>query len=421
MNIAPNSHPSLARRAVLAVGLGTALSLLGDTTLYTVLPTHTLEAGITLAGVGVILSANRWVRLLLNGPAGAIYDRGRRKPLFISALFLGALSTALYGLTRGFWPLLASRLLWGLAWAGIWVGGNTIILDVATRERRGRLVGAYQVAFFIGAAGGAILGGALTDRIGYHSTLLVHSGLTLLGAFLALVLLPETRSAAQPPPEPLARGGPAPHAPRARAHGIAASLLLAVNRLVVAGMLASTMGLLLRQALGDRVILDGATVGVATLTGLALGASTLISMFSAPLLGALSDRTPSRWHAVGAGLVPGVAGMALLSMATPASIALAIPLTAVASGGNQGLSTALVGDVEGIARRGRRLGWLFTVGDLASAIGPPLAYALLPLTGLRGVYLLGAALFSATLIMAVVLGARLGIRRGPTPPADRED
>ncbi len=81
-------------KVLLPLGLGTALSLMGDATLYTVLPTHAAEAGIALAAVGIILSANRFIRLFLNGPAGYAYDRSPRRRLFIPALFIGALSTA---------------------------------------------------------------------------------------------------------------------------------------------------------------------------------------------------------------------------------------------------------------------------------------------------------------------------------------
>ena len=43
--------------------------------------------------------------------------------------------------------------------------------------------------------------------------------------------------------------------------------LMGVNRLVVAGMLMSTFGLLLFEQIGDSVQIAGLAVGVATLTG----------------------------------------------------------------------------------------------------------------------------------------------------------
>ena len=180
-------------RVLVPVGLGTGLSLMGDSSLYTVLPTHVAEAGVPLATVGILLSANRFIRLVLNVPAGMAYDRWPRRPLFVAALFIGAASTAIYALTQGFWPLFIGRLLWGLAWVGIWVGGNTIILDLSRQDNRGRWVGVYQISFFLGASGGAILGGLLTDWLGYHQAMGFGASLTLLGAIVALLFLPETR------------------------------------------------------------------------------------------------------------------------------------------------------------------------------------------------------------------------------------
>jgi predicted MFS family arabinose efflux permease len=58
------------------------------------------------------------------------------------------------------------------------------------------------------------------------------------------------------------------------------------------------------------------------------------------------------------------------------------------------MSTALIGDLGQREHQGRRLGTLFTAGDLASAAGPPLAFWLLPLVGLRGIYWSAAGLFA---------------------------
>ena len=197
----PSTHPSIATepsthpagRILFPLGLGTALSLMGDATLYTVLPTHTVEAGVVLSQVGIILSVNRAIRVFLNGPAGIVYDKSPRRRLFVSALFVGALSTAVYAATKGFWPLLVGRLLWGLAWSGIWVGGATVIMDVTTLSDRGRWSGLYQTWFFLGAALGAFAGGLLTDKVGYTTTMWIGATLTALGGLVAAALLPETR------------------------------------------------------------------------------------------------------------------------------------------------------------------------------------------------------------------------------------
>ncbi len=373
---------------------------MGDSSLYAVLPTHVVEAGVSLASVGVILSANRFIRLLFNVPAGLAFDRWPRRPLFVVALFCGAGSTALYALTQGFWPLLLGRLLWGLAWVGIWVGGNTIIMDISDQHSRGRWVGFYQIFFFLGASGGAMSGGLLTDWLGYHRAMGISAALTLLGAVFALILLPETRrfreretgqnTAASLPPVKVSR----------QAELFSAVALLGLNRLLVAGMLASTFGLLLLAQLGKSVELAGHTVGVATLTGLGLGSQSLLAMAAAPLMGGLSDRVVSRWQVAASGLSPGVAGFGLMALGSPVAILAGLPLAAITSGSNQSLSTAIVGDLAGHGHHGRQLGWLFTIGDLASAIGPPLAYALIPWLGLSRLYGLAAGLLGLMLLVA---------------------
>lgn len=72
----------------------------------------------------------------------------------------------------------------------------------------------------------------------------------------------------------------------------------------------------------------------------------------------------------------------------------AVPLNSMTSGSNQGLATVLLGHEVGERERGRWLGTLFTVGDLASAIGPLLTFALLEAVALRWLYILAAILLA---------------------------
>ncbi len=380
------------------LGLGTALSLMGDATLYTVLPTHTAEAGVALSSVGIILGANRGVRVFLNGPAGLAYDRWQRRRLFIPALFLGALSTTVYAATRGIWPLLVGRLLWGLAWSGIWVGGATIITDVTTAQNRGRWVGLYQTWFFLGAALGAFLGGLLTARVGYITPMWSGATLTALGGIVAFFLRPEPRSSRQDGKARLvgkAPVSPALHSPR----GLwTAASLQGINRFVTAGVLAATMGLLVQERLHSADPL----LGVATLTGALVAGRTLFSMAAAPLAGTASDWLGNRWRVAAVGLAIGTVSMLLVTRNAPAAILAGISLGAVAAGSVQALVTALTGDLAGETQRGRAIGLVHTVGDLGSALGPPVAYALLPGAGLDGVYLLCAALFAVGLAVALM-------------------
>jgi MFS family permease len=375
-------------KVLLPLGLGTALSLMGDATLYTVLPTHAADAGITLAAVGIILSANRVIRLFLNGPAGYAYDRSPRRRLFIPALFIGALSTAIYAVSSGFWPLLAGRLIWGLAWSGIWVGGATIILDVTNDSNRGRWTGLYQTWFFLGAALGALAGGWLTDQVGYSTTMWIGAAVTALGGLAALIFLPETRSTKKVDQPSSHQNISNKWQPSGEFIGVIS--INGINRFITAGVIAATLALLVQ----DQLTTNNVLIGVATMTGILLGLRTILSMFAAPMAGSLSDRLGNRWVVTIAVLVIGSIGMFLLVRNDPIIILIGICFTAVASGSVQALVTTRTGDMVNEAQRGKAIGWLHTAGDLGSALGPVTAYLLLRWITLNDLYFLCALLFA---------------------------
>lgn len=384
-------------RVLLPLGLGTALSLMGDATLYTVLPTHAAEAGITLAAVGIILSTNRVIRLFLNGPAGYAYDRSPRRRLFVPAIFIGALSTAIYAVYRGFWPLLVGRLIWGLAWSGIWVGGATIILDVTNDRNRGRWTGLYQTWFFLGAALGALAGGWLTDQVGYSTTMWIGATVTALGGLAVLIFLPETRSTKYLEQHSLNLNLSKKWLPSGEMIGVIS--LNGINRFIGAGVIAATLALLVQ----DQMTTNNILIGVATVTGILLGLRTILSMFAAPMAGSLSDRLGNRWVVIIVVLVIGAIGMLLLVRNDPVIILIGICFTAVSGGSVQALVTTRIGDMVDETQRGKAIGLLHTAGDFGSALGPVTAYFLLRWLTLNEVYVLCAILFGFGAGIAFVL------------------
>ena len=400
------------------LGLGTALSLMGDATLYTVLPTHTQSVGITLTQVGIMLGINRAIRLFSNGPAGLAYDRYQRRWLFVPALFLGALSTAIYALARGFWPLLFGRLLWGIAWSGIWVGGTTMILDVASEEDRGKWIGLYQIWFFTGTATGALSGGFLTDLLGYYGTMWICAAITAIGALAALVLLPETRPDLHSwnrkkitksrevtnLNDVQTKSYNARHTMPFRKKRDQINFtfvvgLRGVNRFVVSGILSATLGLLVR----DVLYTDNIVLGVATMTGILMAGRTIMSMLGAFTAGYGSDVLRNRWIVLAGGLGLGVISLLLLSFPVGALIILGVALVAMARGSIQSMTTSLTGDLVPITHRGKAVGVLHTVGDFGSAIGPSVAYYLLPLWSLSSIYLICAGIFLICLVINLIL------------------
>ncbi len=169
------------RRVLLPLGLAVCLSLFGDLTLYAVLPSEREAIGLSLAAVGVMLGANRLIRIPSNPLAGALFDRFGRRRLFLLGMGLGVASTLGYGSVTGVLPFLAMRILWGIAWTLINIGGITMIHDISTPQNRGRLAGAYNAWMLAGFAIGPLLGGFLVDSIGFRATMRLYAALAAGG------------------------------------------------------------------------------------------------------------------------------------------------------------------------------------------------------------------------------------------------
>ncbi len=400
-------------RVINPMGLAVALALLGDATLYTVLPTHTADAGIALGSVGVILGVNRAVRLLLNAPAGLAYDRWPRRRLFLPAAAIGVLSTLIYALSGSFWTLLAGRLLWGLAWSGLWVGAQAITLDIAEPDNRGRLMGRTQAWFFLGGAISFLAGGFLTDLLSYRQALWIGAALSAAGALAAVFFLPETggragQTSPRPSERPADRTGGLLNSllalgPALRGGGWTALYAYAILRFCTAGVVAATISIFIQQQLGGQVRIGALLLGASMLTGILLGVRPLLSLVTSPWAGALSDRQ-GRWRLLRWGAWLGAASFLLLAQGSLLAIVASGLLVSLATGILNPIASALMGDLTPADSRGLSLGWLLTAGDFGSAIGPVVAYALLPVLGLGNLYLICAVLMAS--IWLVSLGQR---------------
>jgi MFS family permease len=408
-------------RLLLPLGVAVALSLTGDSTLYAVLANQTEVVGITLGMVGVLLGVNRLVRVPGNLVAGALNDRMGRRRLFLGGLFLGILSTLGYGLVWGFWPFFATRLLWGIAWALINVGAYNMVLDWSLPENRGRMTGLYQISYMLGLALSPILGGVLTDALGFRSAVFVCAVVSSVGLLVAFVALPETRRR----PDRAVAGGGRAH----RSWAQVADTLRKVDRQVLAaayvyltvyfvssGVLVSTISLYLGQQWDTAISLAGAVIGVASLAGIMLALRASLGMLAGPLAGAMSDRLENRWPVVWAGILLGAAGFMLLVLVAELwAMLVGVALVSLSAGALLAVLAALVGDRAAGDRQGVMMGALAAAGDIGSAAGPILAYALAARLELRWVYLLCAIVLASGLIVS---GGHRAAKQGPNREPD---
>ena len=92
-----------------SVTLGVVLP--GDTVLYLLLPLHAAVFGVTLPEAGLLLAANRLVRIAGYGWVARGYHRFGPRAACLAATLGATAATLGYALTTGLIPLLLARLL----------------------------------------------------------------------------------------------------------------------------------------------------------------------------------------------------------------------------------------------------------------------------------------------------------------------
>ena len=347
---------TLPSRAALLVTLATALSLLGDQTLYAVLPTYFEKLGLLPIQVGVLLSVNRWIRLLTNQLAERLARRYSPALLLALALTLGALLTAVYAKASLFIVLVAARMLWGLCWSFIRQIGVMTTVASTPAAQVGQAVGYYNGISRMGSLAGNFGGALLHDLIGFGAGLLTFAAVSLLGVPLGVW----SQTGAQRHHDP----SPRPGRPISGPNGAA---LIAVGVVLgcVGGRVMSTLGLVLKTEFGEQATAWRFVIPVATLTGAMLACRWIADTLGAPALGALTDRIGRQRGSL---VFFGLGATALLAVPLSAGLAPTFGLVVLFFFCATTLTTAAL--AEAGSRGSRPFASYVTASDMGSAVGP---------------------------------------------------
>ncbi len=340
--------------------------------LYSVLPVYYGALGITPIEVGIVLSANRWVRLLTNELAHRMVTLTNQRVLFVGALGLGVVTTIAYVATSYFAVLLGARLAWGLAWSFIrHFGVQSLMQDVAA-TRVGRTMGVYNGISRAGSVAGLLGGAVLVDLYGFTAGLLMLALVSLLSLPLG------------------ARGFrrfETTEAQRTASINNAYLPLGFVLGIVGPGLVVGVLG----AVLVPYVATDG-WLTAATVTGVLLGVRYLLDSVAAPYLGGLTDR----WGVRRASMRFFLLGGCCLAIA---SLQPGFAMLVLGVIGFFVSATALQAGITGTASRlgSASFARFVTASDFGSASGPVIGWLLVDRTGEPGLALaVGAALYLVT-------------------------
>src|ERR1022692_754784 len=190
-----------------AVSLSILAVSFDGTVLSVALPTlaralHASESDLEWFSSGYLL-------LLAAGvlPAGLIGDRYGRKKVMLASLAAFGAGSALCAYAPSPGVFLVARLLMGLAGAGITVMALSALTVLFEDDERPRAVGVYEAANFLALPLGPILGGWMLSRFWWGWVFLINVPVVVVGLFVCVGLIPESRAAERPGLDPAGMAG----------------------------------------------------------------------------------------------------------------------------------------------------------------------------------------------------------------------
>ncbi len=421
---------------LLAVIASTFFVGFGGGVVFPILPNLGAVLGISAFTVGVILSANRWVRLVANAPAGALVDRyGTRKP-FVYGLLIEGIATLGYvvaialppaaslrwvaaalpttavgpvavGADEWFsvvafavapetWFVLA-RVLWGVGSAAVFATAYTIAADVSDSGSRGTNMGVVRGGITMGFPAGLVLGGVVSSLAGNVAAFVVAAAFALFASGVAHRLVPETHVTS-----PGEKRSVVPWEVDTSVPAVTVGLVNFGLMFAYIGALFATLVLFLGAQELSLLGLDPQGTSGLFMAGTVVSAA--VFMFAG---GRVSDTRESRTPILVSFLVVSFVGFLLLARAgSTLDLWLACVLIGAGQGGTSGPMMALLADLTPDERMGRASGTNNVFGDIGGGLGPMVSLPLIEAVGFAPVY---AACAMIPLAAGVALLA--GVRR----------
>jgi EmrB/QacA subfamily drug resistance transporter len=178
------------------VVLGAIMSILDITVVSVALPTFQSEFNATYAEVAWTMTGYTLALATVIPLSGWAADRFGTKRLYMLAILLFTLGSALCATADSIGQLIAFRVLQGLGGGMLMPLGMTIMTRAAGPQRIGRLMAVLGVPMLLGPIGGPILGGWLIDTASWHWIFLINVPIGAIALVYAYFALP--KDAAEP-------------------------------------------------------------------------------------------------------------------------------------------------------------------------------------------------------------------------------
>jgi MFS family permease len=376
------SNPS--RKPIIVIAIVTAVCLLGNEMLFIVLPLYWKFFGLTsLWQVGVLLSANRIIRIPINSLVGWCYNRIGKRSCIMAAVVLAAASTFSYGMVKGFWLLLIARCLWGIAWSFFRIGGYLTILSSSNPEMRGQSVGLYNGLWGLGTLFGMLFGGFLAELIGIQTVTTLFSILAASSIPFIIRFIENTKAQEHTTQMKKKKDFSIWKSKRI----VSAFVTGLIVAFVVYGVFASTLSKLIELQMNNTLIVLGLSIGAGSITGIVQALRTGWDPFLAPYLGRCSDQKWGRIPILIIALLAAAFCLGLFSLKLPMALFIAVLLlfqlttTVLIT-----MSDSIAADLAAGPRQVSVIAFYTLFSDIGAALGPLLGFVMIDVFGIQSLY-----------------------------------
>ncbi|MEV4511075.1 MFS transporter [Dactylosporangium sp. NPDC049525] len=181
---------------LLAVSLSTFMLLIDLTIVGIAAPDLARELHSSFAALQWTVDLYVLVLAALLMAAGSLSDRLGHRRVFIAGLVVFAAASLACGLAPGIGTLIAARGVQGAGAAAMYATNAALLGTVYTGRDRSVAFGVWGAANGAAAAAGPILGGFLTEHVGWRSIFLVNLPVAVIAAVLARLAMPSGRGSA---------------------------------------------------------------------------------------------------------------------------------------------------------------------------------------------------------------------------------
>lgn len=185
--------PAMSHRQVLeslsGLLLGMFVSILAGTVVSTSLPRIISELGGDQTAFTWVVTSTLLATTVSTPIWGKLADLLNRKILIQLALVLFVLGSALAGFSQDTSMLIGFRVVQGLGAGGLTALSQIIMADIISPRDRGRYMGLFGGIMAVGTVGGPLIGGLLTDSIGWRWNFFVGVPVAIVAIILLQITL----------------------------------------------------------------------------------------------------------------------------------------------------------------------------------------------------------------------------------------